>query len=250
MTGHPCGKCVGCFNRRRMEWSTRMMLESVFNKSHAFFVTLTYESVDDYYRDGSKNIQLMCKRIRNAGYDIRYCFTTEFGKVNDRVHHHGIIWSSLPAISWYSKPKESNERFQNKFWQKGFVLLRPILPGKKNPFGYCTKYILKDSPKVIHSNKPRIGDAGIQYMKDYCKKRHAIRPFKSVLEFPSYFDLPVLGHYKKIYMLNTTRNELAKSLDVKFLPAKADSENSLLNLRLSGTDKLTIDTNLLRARSS
>jgi len=251
MTGHPCGKCVPCLNRRRMEWSTRMMLESVFSRLPSLFITLTYENEENYDTERpARNIQLMNKRIVRAGYKVRYCYTTEFGKINGRVHHHGIIWTDLPSHTWVFKPKQSNERFAERFWQLGFVKIKPIMPGKQNPYHYCTKYILKDSPRVLHSNKPRIGQEGIEYMKNRIKAIHRVTPYRTSQQFPKAYYFNVLGHRRKIYMLNSTRKEIAEELLIPHMENTISTQNKLIHLMVNSSDpSYLMDTNYLKARS-
>lgn len=52
----PCGKCGRCLQRRKMEWSFRMMNELIHSKT-AYFVTLTYDPENvPYNKYGKKTL--------------------------------------------------------------------------------------------------------------------------------------------------------------------------------------------------
>lgn len=94
----PCGSCVQCISMRQGFFNQRIQMESL--RSDLFFFTLTYnpESLI-YVNEGEYNLPIMYypdianffKRIRRAGYSIRYTYVSEYGTKRHRPHIHGIL---------------------------------------------------------------------------------------------------------------------------------------------------------------
>ena len=79
----PCGKCGFCGASRRSDWALRIAYE---RKAHAgsLFVTLTYANPHLVWKDGVPQLhryhtQLFFKRLRKAGYKLRYFGVGEYG---------------------------------------------------------------------------------------------------------------------------------------------------------------------------
>lgn len=62
----PCGKCARCLQRRKMEWSYRMMYELRQSKT-AYFVTLTYDPGNVPYNQWGKKVL-----VKTRAEDIKY----------------------------------------------------------------------------------------------------------------------------------------------------------------------------------
>lgn len=121
----PCGKCAHCRSQRQAEWSTRMILQTLYTSKYAYFVTLTYRSFDcyddipvvlrdSYYRQDDFNefhrltyspcllriehVQRFMKYLRKIhGADpIKFFVGSEYGSHFGRPHHHLVLWSDEP----------------------------------------------------------------------------------------------------------------------------------------------------------
>lgn len=74
-----------------------LILESTFNPQTALYVTLTYRDADLPARKDAadRNLTYWIRRIREEralrGRDTVYVRVTEFGRKNDRLHHHVLI---------------------------------------------------------------------------------------------------------------------------------------------------------------
>lgn len=94
----PCGQCVPCLINRRRGWVTRMILETLSNKS-ACFLTLTYDNKifnPTLQSNGNlvpEHLTLFWKRLRRAlDTKIRYFACGEYGSQTKRPHYHAIVW--------------------------------------------------------------------------------------------------------------------------------------------------------------
>lgn len=94
----PCGNCPQCICMRQSFFLQRVQMESL--RSYLFMFTLTYNDNALYYVNiGEYNIavpelrdvQNMFKRLRKRFKNIRYTYTSEYGKKLFRPHFHGII---------------------------------------------------------------------------------------------------------------------------------------------------------------
>lgn len=116
----PCGKCARCIQRRKMEWSFRMLTELQEAKT-AYFVTLTYApETAPYNKYGVKELRLddlqkYFKRLRintkrsnkksiitlehlknnlTENDKIKYYAAGEYGEERGRPHYHAIIFNA------------------------------------------------------------------------------------------------------------------------------------------------------------
>lgn len=89
----PCGRCVGCRDRRAREWALRCVHEAQMH-THNSFITLTY-SPEDLPNDGGLRIgdfQRFCKRLRKRMGAFRFYHCGEYGEQNLRPHYHAILF--------------------------------------------------------------------------------------------------------------------------------------------------------------
>lgn len=96
----PCGNCVFCAATKRSDWALRLHYESKLHDDKKF-VTLTYRDGDLRWRNGisqldKRDLQLFFKRVRRAGYRIRYYAVGEYGSKTFRPHYHVILFGSVP----------------------------------------------------------------------------------------------------------------------------------------------------------
>lgn len=97
----PCGKCPQCGANKRHDWATRLHYEA---RQHLCkqFVTLTYRNNKLRWAHGQsqivrRDLQLWFKRLRKAGYALRYFAVGEYGSITYRPHYHVILFGSIPT---------------------------------------------------------------------------------------------------------------------------------------------------------
>lgn len=96
----PCGKCPFCAATKRSDWSTRLREEAKLHDVKKF-VTLTYANPHLTWAHGSPqlvkaDLQKWFKRVRKAGYKIRYFAVGEYGSTTYRPHYHVILFGAVP----------------------------------------------------------------------------------------------------------------------------------------------------------
>lgn len=96
----PCGKCGFCGATRRSDWAVRLMYERKMHQVSKF-VTLTYANPHLVWRDGHPQLhrphtQEFFKRLRKAGYSLRYYGVSEYGSQTFRPHYHLLLFGDVP----------------------------------------------------------------------------------------------------------------------------------------------------------
>jgi hypothetical protein len=154
----PCGKCAGCLQSRREDWTNRIMYEMDISTS-AHFITLTYS--DENITFGKtfptlvkSDLQNFLKRLRKRiePNKIRYYAVGEYGTRTLRPHYH-IIMFNLP----HNMVEEVELSWKNGFAKIGTVTRASV--------HYVTKYHINKNiyPEgsepsfVLMSRKPGIG---------------------------------------------------------------------------------------------
>lgn len=140
-----CSKCWACRNNRASDWTGRAIAESE-SAGAIRAVTLTYGSED---RVGSipnefaatslvkRDVQLWIRRIRKAGYSVRYLIAGEYGPVKGRSHWHAILYfkDQAPDI-----PLNTRLHGGDEFWKHGITYWTEFTVGAAF---YTCKYLLK-----------------------------------------------------------------------------------------------------------
>lgn len=149
----PCGRCVGCQEQKRAEWTFRIMQE--YKESYsAFFITLTYDDKNLPANNSLnvRDIQLFLKKLRKEEKCLRYFLVGEYGTKFKRPHYHMILF---------------NLRYQYRLlecWGKGYVHVGDVSQASVH---YVTGYMVKDSNDrgsfALMSRKPGIG---MTYLND------------------------------------------------------------------------------------
>lgn len=89
----PCGKCLECRGAYVRQMTTRGLHE-LQTAGPSSFVTLTYDRehlpVDQCV--SVREMQLFIKRLRKAGFDVRYLLCGEYGEKDGRPHYHAILF--------------------------------------------------------------------------------------------------------------------------------------------------------------
>lgn len=96
----PCGNCAFCTATRRSDWALRLHYEA---KLHSVkrFITLTYADPHLVWEHGNsqlckRHLQLWFKRVRRAGFKLRYYAVGEYGSKTFRPHYHVILFGDVP----------------------------------------------------------------------------------------------------------------------------------------------------------
>ena len=90
----PCGKCLPCLQRKRLDWSFRLKQEKLIS-DNSRFVTLTYspQKLPINGKIDKRTIQLYLKRLRVTNKKMKYYFVGEYGSKTKRPHYHAILFN-------------------------------------------------------------------------------------------------------------------------------------------------------------
>lgn len=157
----PCGKCLFCRAQRRMEWATRLYLESQL-WSKACFVTLTYRDEDlpedkslhkDEFQRFMKRLRwYMSQDSRYKGKKIKYFACGEYGSQlnTGRPHFHAIILGlDFPDNTYSIRPDEDASLLLDA-WDKGFIYVEPV---NFDRCKYLMKYLFKQETKEDYAGR-------------------------------------------------------------------------------------------------
>lgn len=170
-----CRKCKRCRNNHLNDWVGRCIAEKKVS-DETFALTLTYAETP---ANGAKPVHLqyadcqkLLKRLRFAGYRVRYLIAGEYGSERGRAHWHALLFFTgkvprvVPSASdlKYHETERSDgqntathelvlPRFDNdpdarirwSFWPHGFVYTQRPDPGG---FRYVCKYMLKGDGRI------------------------------------------------------------------------------------------------------
>jgi hypothetical protein len=141
-----CQECWQCQSVIINDWLGRIKSET--NVADWFIrLDLTYRPNADGTDPGSakvlryRDVQNYLKRIRKAGYKVRYLVAGEYGSGKGRAHWHMLMWGHGPN-PYESFPAETEKTDDLRYWQNGFVYL--IHPQTDQRIKYVIKYAMKD----------------------------------------------------------------------------------------------------------
>lgn len=166
-----CRYCWQCQANRINDLVGRCIAESHYSTS-TLAVTLTYRDEGNGAAVGVlvyKHFQDFMKRLRRAGYSVRYIVAGEYGSKKGRSHWHAVLFfkGAAPQIvtnpadrgpydiilpRWdYEKEGKSDPdaRINWKPWPHGYSYFQQ--PGAKG-FAYVLKYALKDTAQRVYVN--------------------------------------------------------------------------------------------------
>lgn len=129
----PCGKCPLCRHSHRMNWLMRCEQEIQSSElPNHWFITLTYNEKKVPRKRGVRTLykrhpQLFFKRLRKAGYQIKYLLVGEYGSETSRPHYHMLAWTDAPYDAI------------DKAWSYGIIHYREMA---KHTILYTLKYVL------------------------------------------------------------------------------------------------------------
>lgn len=163
----PCGSCAFCAATKRSDWALRLYYEA---KKHygSKFITLTYNNNHLTYHKGSPqlvkaDLQNWFKRVRKAGYKMRYFAVGEYGSKTYRPHYHVIVFGDVPESvltkAWSFQNKKTKKYYAIGHCHIGTVTQASIM--------YCLGYIVNGKgwkmrvkripPFTLMSRNPGLG---------------------------------------------------------------------------------------------
>lgn len=169
-----CKHCWRCRAQRKWDYVGRAIAESeTCGVENIRCVTLTYGNSDrmsdvpNEFKAVSivkRDVQLWLKRIREAGYNVRYMIAAEFGPKKARVHWHAILFFYPPKVEFdkEGRPKPPkvktivppvvlNKRLYKRdkddaalesYWDEGLTFWQDFHVGSAM---YALKYMLKSA---------------------------------------------------------------------------------------------------------
>lgn len=145
----PCGGCIGCRLDKSRTWAARCMHEAHMHTSN-LFLTLTYD--DHHLPTGSegrttlvkRDLQLFWKRLRKAGYDVRYYSVGEYGDNTGRPHYHAVAFGlALPDLVLYTRSNGFNlytSQILDSVWKNGRCWIGDVT---FESCAYVARYVMK-----------------------------------------------------------------------------------------------------------
>lgn len=215
----PCGRCILCKNKQRLNWSQKNALEIGETSCLPLFVTLTYNDAnyqDLNHKEQVREMQLFFKRLRKAYQDtpIKYFLCSEYGKENNRLHYHLLIHNVPVELREIECIDKYNNVWAPKFywyikdaWQKGNINVKSAKSSKV--VNYITKYMSKQLGIKLQSQN--LGKNFLLNFEQYIKDNPNIEKFS----FQS-ISGEIQDIYLNNYVLNTIIPTFARSLDINF----------------------------------
>lgn len=146
----PCGRCIGCRIMHTRSWALRCINESTLHVDNCF-LTLTYDNnilnkkhdnLDRHYTLNKIDVPLFLKRLRHHT-SIRYYHCADYGEINQRPHHHLILFGYSPndLEPLYSTSKYTlfTSPLIADLWGWGNVVIGPCTP---ESILYTCKYVI------------------------------------------------------------------------------------------------------------
>ncbi|QCS37249.1 replication initiation protein [Tortoise microvirus 75] len=174
-----CRVCWQCRSNRVSDWVGRNIAETE-TATVSYAVTLTYGRSWDGRADHLRSVMLtysdiqkMLKRMRKAGYVVRYIVAGEYGAKLERAHWHGVFhfygaivpeWEGQ-HLNWSQEQWDRVGGIHIPEWSQdgapmGHVHIKKATYAHTR---YALKYLLKaeslDQAKVAMSRKPPLGYA-------------------------------------------------------------------------------------------
>lgn len=201
----PCGKCAFCLQSKRSQWMFRIFYEMRYQEHPGWFITLTYnEKHVERAPDGRlslrfRDVQLFIKKLRKAGYYVKYICVGEYGSETKRPHYHLLLWTSCPVGElenfWSNKDGEALGRIH-----VGRVSMQSAM--------YTLKYIIQPKTQVDGIEKTRAQFSkglGLSYLSrrvyDYHAGDHDHPNFMGMVDgrdvaLPRYYKLKIFTRWQ------------------------------------------------------
>lgn len=154
----PCGKCEECRERKRQDWSRRIVVENFLHDSSSF-VTFTYDDkhLPNPPKCSKSHVQKFLKRFRNVFRDygilvkdFKYFIVSEYGEKFGRPHYHGVLFGvDFRQLCWRPRLVSIKDKYPiysseilEEIWSHGFVSFDIVTPSS---VAYVTKYVTKNT---------------------------------------------------------------------------------------------------------
>ncbi|QCS36613.1 replication initiator protein [Capybara microvirus Cap3_SP_535] len=258
----PCGKCPSCKLQRSIDWSVRMVHESLMHKDNSF-ITLTYDN-DHLPSDRllcKRDVQLFIKRLRKAIYpaNLRYFLCGEYGSKFKRPHYHIVFFGYKPdKLDTDLECKAGiSQIFRSSFiesiWSKGHCYVGSVTQKSCAYVArYCTKKQDENFPHkefTLCSTRPGIGSSYFDlHYKDFYKEDSVIlitddidKPLKS-FRVPKYYDKLLLKVDPfKYASIKERRSKFYENIDVNQQFNKISFQREKVNRVLDRLPRLLED---------
>jgi len=149
-----CAYCPGCRSKRSASWAVRLSDEER-EWDRASFVTLTisdrvlfrcWNNPPNPARLSRRDLQLFFKRLRKAGYRVKYYAVGEYGEKFARAHYHLVLFGA-----------DSRDRVAlEAAWPWGNVDIGRVEPAS---IRYVTGYVMKAPLGRLRLHEEREGHA-------------------------------------------------------------------------------------------
>lgn len=221
----PCGRCPSCLKDYALQWTVRLIAESLYQEQKCF-LTLTYDQshLPQDKKLCKRDLQLFFKRLRKAYPDnkIRYFACGEYGDLNGRPHYHVILFGlDFDDKKWISDNNLRNHLYTSdklrSIWSLGQVSIGSFT---SQSCGYVARYSLKKRISFEHSDEfivmSRKPPIGYQYFIDHKDEMYISDklyiPELGAVKIPRYYD-KVMSQSDDV--LDNYFYELAKQLREK-----------------------------------
>lgn len=162
----PCGKCINCIQRKRAEWSFRLLQELKISQKSTF-LTLTYNenSIPKNNKLEKKILQNYFKRVRVTERDLKYYAVGEYGTKTLRPHYHAIVFgcdNNTLVDQWHNTESSNKDVL-------GFVTCDTVTEASIH---YVTGYVISKYGKIDEKrvNPLIFGTVGILPLSPSCLK--------------------------------------------------------------------------------
>lgn len=239
----PCGSCIGCRLDKAATWAMRCMHESQLHERNVF-ITLTFNDENlnpDMSLHKEDYVNFMKRLRKQLGDGIRFFHCGEYGDLNQRPHHHAILFNCdfEDKVLWQEKTngvRIYRSPTLERLWPFGYSSIGNVT---YQSCGYVARYCLKKitgkqseeyykgriPPYITMSRRPGIGREWFNkywrdvYPNDFCvvEKGHLRKPPRYYDEIYSYLSTFVLDDDKlpSLDELKEKRKERAIELDNK-----------------------------------
>lgn len=210
----PCGRCLSCLQKKRADWSFRLLQEMAVSDT-AYFLTLTYNDENCPVNEhgiqqlDKKHLQLFKKRLRklnkkHSNASIRYYSVGEYGTRTFRPHYHSIIFNVHPEVM----------RQCVNIWQHGNIQIGQVNAASVH---YVTKYVINrprsygevTQPFSVMSRRPGIGHTYYLQMRAWHRedqRSYVVREGGFKQRLPRYYSDKIFTKFEKqLIALKLTR---------------------------------------------
>jgi len=210
----PCGKCIGCLNKRRNDWVFRLQQENKDSTSSTF-LTLTYNNKNLPINEKGtpelkpKDLQTYFKRVRKKSgkKKIKYYSVGEYGEENERPHYHAIVFNADTEVL--------HEKWENDNGRMGFVSCDKV---EEASIRYVTKYVINqndekynDLIKPFARMSKNIGMGYIKRTKNYHRQRQQLyvtKPGGIKQGMPRYYVERIFSRFEQKLMQEVQKDEI------------------------------------------